>query len=94
MQQGQMRSEEGAMQQPEMPQTETERRRGTMHGRLGAPRRMMSCPMCGWTGYGPHHAGHRRGMVHMMPMGMMLLSVVPVLVGFMAGFLLASARQR
>ena len=94
MQQGQMHSEEGAMQQTETPQTEMERRRGTMRGRLLAPRRMMSCPMCGWTGYGAHHAGHPRSMVHMTPVGMMLLSVVPVLVGFMAGFLLASARQR
>jgi hypothetical protein len=93
MQQGESRSEEGAMQQTGMPQSEMERRRA-MRGRLFAPRRMMSCPMCGWTGYGMHHAGHRKSMVHMTPLGMMLVSVVPVLVGFMAGFLLASARQR
>lgn len=53
------------------------------------------CPTCGQeVGYAQHHAGHPSSMVHMTPLGIALIAVLPVAVGMLAGFLLATARSR
>jgi hypothetical protein len=63
-----------------------------------APERMEQPPVgqpeAGWRGAEAHHHYHTGRMVHMTPLGMMLMSIVPVALAFIAGVFVASARQR